>query len=384
MKYSKKRSKRKSYKKRVSYKKRSNRKRTSYNKRVSYKKRSHNRKISRSKKRSNRKSYKKRSNRKISRSKKCDYSKRKNNCSMIKKKSRGRYKNYCKKIGGAVLMNDDMQLAMALSESTALQKKREDEEVQLSMALSESRSEQKRLEAVTTADYGQFRQNESPWWYPTSVIDTIYPGALTDVTAAASLFAPMGLEWMGMRWDAESNTVPSAPPTNLTEQLATKAHMLELTIEEGTDATGSCQFDSIAHQLNARFGESTNKNNVRREVCEWIQSNPDHPFDFDMFGTDGSNDNDVPLSLIEAIRITTGNSLDEYVNKMKELNEWGDLFTLWAATHQYNICIYLIQVWSGITPQQGFLSINPENVGYNRIIYIGHILEIHYHSLIPI
>lgn len=118
---------------------------------------------------------------------------------------------------------------------------------------------------------------------------------------------------------------------------------------------GQCQFSSIAHQL---FNNSSRAGEVRKNVMQQIQSNPEYYIEF-----------------IE------DESFISYVWRMSQTATWGDHVTLQAAADYYHVTLNVITSYSDqpfleIKPQGEFKKENAKN------IWLSFHGEFHYNSLV--
>ncbi len=180
--------------------------------------------------------------------------------------------------------------------------------------------------------------------------------------------------------------------------------------EVNVPGDGNCQFHAIAHQMQLlnnsneaekKYKESHatyNHQNVRKKICDYMQSNA---AEFDLFRIffEGSENTDSIKSVLKKKYehlLTNFNSDTEfyeflngldlqikfkvYVNWMRQPGTWGDEFTLVAAANAYEVKLFVI----GQVPRSNqctLTCLNPKNVQTPAICVI-HDGSSHYKSTV--
>ena len=140
-------------------------------------------------------------------------------------------------------------------------------------------------------------------------------------------------------------------------------------INPETDASGNCQFDAIADQLRVRSGLKVTKEEVRQTVVEWLRNNPT----FELCP-------DLPLYSVFGVYETSFSSLEEYCDYMAQEYRWGDIWTLIAACQAYDVAICIFSSTEDTSESSQRLHFG--SVESLVTLYLGHIIELHYVSLL--
>jgi len=145
------------------------------------------------------------------------------------------------------------------------------------------------------------------------------------------------------------------------ELLESRALEMGLHIKRDTSIQqGDCQFAAIAHQLMLRIGGYHTADSVRKDVVEWLGMNCTWR---------------IGDSTVGEFMGQMRGSVENYLGGMGKGQTWGDHLTLLAACWRYQVTILVI-------------SSAPTNweLRYGQgehLLTLGHMLELHYFSLVP-
>ena len=148
--------------------------------------------------------------------------------------------------------------------------------------------------------------------------------------------------------------------------LLQQAKRRNLELHTDNEGGGDCMFHALRHQL-LTHGIDVDATMIRRQIVEFLCS---HPI---LTMSDGST-----VNFSEFIYNTNG--WDVYLNDLSRPGVWGDYLTLIAASNVFGLRIIVVSSIQGAED----VIINPvENNQQITEIYLGHLHEFHYVSLIP-
>ena len=147
--------------------------------------------------------------------------------------------------------------------------------------------------------------------------------------------------------------------------LLQNAQRRNLELHADNDGGGDCMFYALQHQL-LTHGIEIDASIIRQQVVEFLRSHPT------LTTPDG---NVVTFSDF----IHNQNGWDAYLNDLSRSGVWGDYLTLIAASNVFGLRIVVVSSIQGAQD----ITINPiENNEETTEIYLGHLHELHYVSLI--
>lgn len=119
---------------------------------------------------------------------------------------------------------------------------------------------------------------------------------------------------------------------------------------------GDCFFRAVSHQL---YGNPNNHFHIRQAAVQYLRDNPEH-----------------------FIESNTQNSWNGYLTTMSMRGTWCDALIVQAVAESLNIQIYIVESHVNFGP---VTLIQPHHSSQQqpRIIYIGHVNEVHYVSTVP-
>ena len=147
------------------------------------------------------------------------------------------------------------------------------------------------------------------------------------------------------------------------KQLLQNAQQYGLELHSDNRGDGNCMFMALSHQL-LTHGIDIEHTDIRLQLVDYLRSHP----------VLRSDEGDVNLS--DFIYGYNGN-LNDYLNSMEQSGNWGDNLILIAAANVFNARINVV---SSLTNAANVV-IEPTSRGAAFDIYLGHLHELHYVSL---
>jgi len=171
----------------------------------------------------------------------------------------------------------------------------------------------------------------------------------------------------------EPAPTPPSPPSDPEdepspqESLDERLSLYGLKEKTAIKGDGNCQFSALADQL---YNDPSAHAKVRKMVVNWLRENRNYTL------PNGTR-------IIDYLQTERFPEWKDFGDYMEQDKVWGDHFTLIAASELFQIKIVVvssIEVEPGIDP---FTVIIPKQWMKDRVIFLSHLHELHYSSLIP-
>ena len=148
------------------------------------------------------------------------------------------------------------------------------------------------------------------------------------------------------------------------ENLKTKIVALNLQLDRETPGDGNCMFHALSRQLQ-RVGVGISHRKLRKMIIDYLREHP----------IIESNDGKLDLRPFAY----DFDSWESYLDTMENEGEWGDNIILFAAASLFRVEVQIISSLEDSVP----ITIRPLHVARQETLYLGHLAEWHYVSLLP-
>eukprot|EP01130_Rhizamoeba_saxonica_P000304 TRINITY_DN10282_c0_g1_i1.p1 TRINITY_DN10282_c0_g1~~TRINITY_DN10282_c0_g1_i1.p1 ORF type:complete len:168 (+),score=16.23 TRINITY_DN10282_c0_g1_i1:18-521(+) len=152
--------------------------------------------------------------------------------------------------------------------------------------------------------------------------------------------------------------------------LDTRLDLYSLQIKTQIPGDGNCQFASIADQI---YNTHHKHNKVRKQVIKWLKRNEHFQLE-----------NGTYLSEY-LVKTKHCHTWKQYLKHMKKKGIWGDHLTLIAAAELYRVRIIIISsVDCDVVDVDPITEIVPRSGTWNDVVYLSHLHEFHYCSVLVV